>query len=88
MAGVLCWAVGFLCLPVNVKFKYWPTCLMKKKIVLESEELEKLVMFMVGRHFSTFEGFFFFVFMRHSWVNMDCDLLKPSHRRWNCSEAG
>lgn len=26
--------------------------------------------------------------MRHSWVNMDCDLLKPSHRRWNCSEAG
>lgn len=29
-----------------------------------------------------------FVFMRHSWVKMDCDLQKPSHRRLNCSEAG
>lgn len=58
VARVLCWAVGFLCLPVNVKFKYWFACLMKKNIVLESEELEKLCVFMVGRHFSTFEGFF------------------------------
>lgn len=57
VARVLCWAVGFLCLPVNVKFKYWSTCLMKKKIVFESEELEKLVMFMVRRRFSMFEGF-------------------------------
>lgn len=30
----------------------------KEKIFLESEELEKLDMFIVGKHFSKFEGFF------------------------------
>lgn len=50
----------------------------KEKIFLESEELEKLDMFIVGKLFKIFGVFF--VYMKNSWVNMNCDLQNPSQK--------
>lgn len=48
----------------------------KENTFLESEEFEKLDMFIVGKLFSKFEGFFLWDFFKNSWVNMNCDLPK------------